>query len=229
MQQATRTRHSPAIADRLWRMVPGPLRKLVRTQGGRRLVRFAPAAVLALCATQLTYFVFQLLHVTYGIAGAAGWLAGAVVSYVVSRWAWERKGRPHLLKETLPFAVISVCVGFCLTEASKFAGHEVKVLGLHGAEKVIFAQGVYLAANCVTFVIRFLIFHYLLFADRGSGASRPLRSGSASAPDGVAGPRPGAVAVAPAAAEPGTTRTSRARRLRSRIQVPKTTLTKLSA
>jgi len=161
---------SPKITEAIWRVVPGPLRRRLRTQGGRRLIRFAPAAVLALCATQLTYLICQLAHVTAGLAGAVGWLAGAAVSYVVSRWAWERKGRPDLLKETLPFWAISLCVGVVLTGTSKLAHAEAHALGLHRLEEVVFAQGLYLAANCVTFVIRFLIFHYVLFADRRSGA-----------------------------------------------------------
>ena len=53
-------------SPRRWRMAPGPLRTKLRSQGGRRFVRFAPAAVLARCATQLTYFVLQLAHVTGG-------------------------------------------------------------------------------------------------------------------------------------------------------------------
>jgi putative flippase GtrA len=167
------TQVSPKIVEATWRLVPGPLRRRLRTQGGRRLIRFAPAAVLALCATQLTYLICQLAHVSAGIAGAVGWLAGAAVSYVVSRWAWERKGRPALLKETLPFWVVSICVGIVLTGTSKLAHAEARSLGLHRAEEVIFAQGLYLAANCVTFVIRFLIFHYFLFADRGAGGAVP--------------------------------------------------------
>jgi putative flippase GtrA len=162
---------SPKMTEAAWGMLPGPLRRKLRTGGGRRLVRFAPAAVLALCATQLTYLILQIVHVTGGEAGAAGWLAGAAVSYVVSRWAWERKGRPNLLRETLPFWVISLCVGVVLTLTSKAAYAEAHDLGLHGVKKVLFAQGLYLAANCVTFVIRFLIFHYVLFVDRGSGGS----------------------------------------------------------
>ncbi len=161
---------SPKIVEAMWRVVPGPLRRRLRTQGGRRLIRFAPAAVLALCATQLTYFFCQLAHVSAGIAGAAGWLAGAAVSYVVSRWAWERRGRPDLLRETLPFWAISICVGLVLTGTSKLAHYEARVLGLHGFQAILFAQGLYLLANCLTFVLRFLIFHYVLFADRGSGS-----------------------------------------------------------
>jgi putative flippase GtrA len=239
MHRATPVRSSPAIADRIWQIVPGPLRKLMRSQSGRRLVRFAPAAVLALGATQLTFFVCQLLNVSAGKAGAAGWLAGAAVSYVVSRWAWERKGRPHLLKETLPFVVISVCVGLALTGASKLGSYEARALGLHGIEKVVFAQAFYLGANCVTFVIRFLIFHYVLFADRGSaagasGRGRPSRSGPAAAGSGAdfpeaAVPTTGPLAMARSVTEPGSRRSSRARRLRSRSQVPSTTRMKLKA
>jgi putative flippase GtrA len=191
---------SPKMAEALWRVVPGPLRRRLRTQGGRRLIRFAPAAVLALCATQLTYLICQLAHVSAGIAGALGWLAGAAVSYVVSRWAWERKGRPPLLKETLPFWVISICVGIVLTGTSKLAHAEARSLGLHGAKEVLFAQGLYLAANCVTFVIRFLIFHYFLFADRGAGGA-----GEPAAP--VQAETGGSFAMAPSANRPAGSET----------------------
>jgi putative flippase GtrA len=203
-QRVTQAPVSPAAGEGLWRAVPAPLRRLLRSAPGRRLVRFAPAAVLALLATQLTYFVCQLANVTAGISGAAGWFAGAAVSYVVSRWAWERKGRPQLLRETLPFVAVSICVGIALTSVSKVAGYEARVIGLHGFDKVVFAQGLYLAGNCVTFVIRFLIFHYLLFADRRPRVPEPSGEAgeSAAAP---AGP-------SPAASEPGRPRTFRARR-----------------
>jgi putative flippase GtrA len=187
------TQVSPKLTEAAWGLLPGPLRRRLRTGGGRRLVRFAPAAFLALVATQLTYFICQVAHVSAGIAGAAGWVAGALVSYVLSRWAWERKGRPHLLKETLPFWLISLGVLVVLTLTSKFAHAEARHLGLHRVEEVAFAQGLYLAANCVTFVIRFLIFHYVLFADRESGDSGE-RADGVSAPEG---PVPAAVAPSP--------------------------------
>jgi putative flippase GtrA len=175
----------PRIATAAWRRLPAPLRRKIRSDTGNRLIRFAPAAVLALAATQITYFIcFGPAGLTAGVAGATGWFAGAAVSYVVSRWAWERKGRPQLLKETLPFWAISLCVGVVLTLTSKFASHEIRVLGLHGAERALFAQGLYLAANCLTFVARFVIFHYVLFANRGA---KPAAAGAAPEPAGAAG------------------------------------------
>jgi putative flippase GtrA len=189
------TQVSPKLTEAAWGLLPGPLRRRLRTGGGRRLVRFAPAAFLALLATQLTYLILQIAGVSAGIDGAAGWFAGAFVSYVVSRWAWERKGRPHLIKETLPFWLISLGVGVVLTLTSKFAHAEARHLGLHRVEEVVFAQGLYLGANCVTFVIRFLLFHYVLFADRESGDSGERADGVSASE----GPVPAAVTPSPSA------------------------------
>jgi putative flippase GtrA len=206
----------PKLTEAAWGLLPGPLRRKLSTGGGRRLVRFAPAALLALLATQLTYLILQIAGVSAGIDGAAGWFAGAFVSYVVSRWAWERKGRPHLLKETLPFWLISLGVGVVLTLTSKFAHAEARHLGLHRVEEVVFAQGLYLAANCVTFVVRFLIFHYVLFADRESGDSGEPVDG-VSAPEGpvpaaVTRSAPASRPAAPAAGAPAEPPAPRARR-----------------
>lgn len=155
------------LAARAWCVVPEPVRRRLGPDGGKRLLRFAPAALLALAATQVTYFFFaNVLTSTGRISGAAGWLAGAVVSYGVSRWAWERRGKPNLLKETLPFVAISLVVGAVLTEASHFGYREATVLSLHGIERAVFLQGLYLAANGMTFLVRFLIFHFVLFANR---------------------------------------------------------------
>ena len=43
-------------------------------------------------------------------------------------------------------------------------------MDLHGFEQVLFVEIVYLVANVVTFLMRFVIFHYILFADRPAAA-----------------------------------------------------------
>ncbi len=164
------------------RAAPEPIRRRLASTGGKRLVRFAPAAVLAAAATQIAYFVVgSLLHAGGYTSGATGWFAGFVVSYGVSRWAWERKGRPDLLRETLPFLAIALAVGVVLTLASKFAYMQAKSMGLTGIERAAFTQSIYLAANCVTFLIRFVIFHYVLFADRSDKNAEPIAAESLTA------------------------------------------------
>ena len=159
------------LSDALWRIVPAPLRSRLRSTVVKRFVRFAPAAVCAVAATQITYIVcLGLLHLTAGISGFLGWLAGAAVSYAISRWAWERKGKPHLVKETLPFVAVSIGAGVILTLASKLGNQAAVSMGLHDPARLIVADIFYFGANCLTFALRFLIFHYVLFADRGSAA-----------------------------------------------------------
>ena len=46
-------------------------------------------------------------------------------------------------------------------------------------QRVLIVDGAYLIANCLTFLARFLIFHYWLFADRGS-APAPSALGCSS-------------------------------------------------
>lgn len=170
---------SPRISDALWRIVPGPLRDRLRSNVVKRFVRFAPAAAFAVAATQITYIIcIGPANLTAGISGALGWFAGAAVSYVISRWAWERKGRPSVLKETIPFAVVSICAGVILTLASKTGSAVAASMGLHhGVGKVIVADAFYFAANCLTFALRFLIFHFVLFRDRSAGEALAVVEG----------------------------------------------------
>jgi putative flippase GtrA len=174
-------RPAATLRDKIWARV--------RSKVGVRFTRFIPVAVASLLASQVALVAFNhAVHMTAGLAGFLAAVIGAAVSYVLSRWAWERKGRPDLLRETLPFWAISACVWVILAYANKLGVHWVHVMDLHkGWKKVIVENGTYFLANCATFVARFLIFHYVLFADRGragSAGSEPESESLALAPTG---------------------------------------------
>jgi putative flippase GtrA len=164
------------ISSLAWRLAPGPVRRRLETEAGRRFLRFVPVSLAALVSSQVTLTVLiGVAGVSAGVAGFIGAVVGAGVSYVLSRWAWERKGRPDLLRETLPFWVVSVAAWTFLS----FASHEASVWSRsmgHGTwERVAVVNGVYFLANCLTFAARFLIFHFVLFGrpQRPSGQARP--------------------------------------------------------
>ena len=146
------------IGTALWRKA--------RSNVGIRFTRFTVVAVAAVAASQVS---LSLLlgpgHQTAGFSGGLAAVIGAGVSYVLSRWAWERKGRPDLLRETLPFWLVSVGVWVLLAFAAKLGVHLAATMNLHGAERIGAVDGIYFAGNCVTFLLRFLLFHYVLFAD----------------------------------------------------------------
>ena len=161
----------------LIRSVPAKLSTFLRSQLGKRFSRFVLAAVVSAGTSELTllacYGIFKLAP---GRSSVAAWLAGAIVSYVMTRWTWERKGRPNLLKETLPFWVISVCTIIILVTATKLAHEVAREMNLGNLERILFVAGAYFAANCLTFLTRFLIFHYVLFADRRGPRAAKLAS-----------------------------------------------------
>lgn len=188
-----------------------------RTRVGIRFGRFAISAMAALGANEITVAVCLALNMNAGTAAGLGWLAGAIVSYVLARWAFGRKGKPHLLKETLPFWIVAVGTAIVLTATTKWANQRALAMDLPDNERLMFTAAAYFLANCVTFLTRFLIFHYILFRDRGSkvselvselpaserpgatsrsanGATSESANGSHSTGDGVAASEPFAAA-----------------------------------
>lgn len=176
------------IVAALPKLLPSPLRRWLRTQTGRRFARFVPVAVVSFAITQIVLFVLVLTHLSAGVSGFIGAVAGAGVSYVLSRWAWERTGRPTVLTETLPFWLVSLSAWIVLSLAAHYGGVWSNSMGTTGLRRAAIINGITAAANCFTFLARFLIFHLYLFADRGA---KRLPEGDAGEPRDDRNPLPG--------------------------------------
>jgi hypothetical protein len=74
-----------------------------------------------------------------------------------------------------------------LAFAAKLGVHLAASMNLHGADRIAVADGTYFAANCLTFLLRFLLFHYVLFADPRSKRG-PAKPASARVQRESAGP-----------------------------------------
>ena len=148
---------------------------------GVRFTRFTLVAVASVVASQVALSIFiGPAHMTAGISGGLAAIIGAAVSYVLSRWAWERKGKPQLLKETLPFWLVSVVAWIILGLAAKLGVALAEAMGVDGLKRVLVTDITYFVANCLTFLGRFVIFHYFLFADSRSARAS---AGPAEAPE----------------------------------------------
>src|SRR6201984_212549 len=114
-----------------------------RSKLGIRFGRFTVAAIAAFATTEVVLTICAgPLDLTATWASLISWFSGALVSYVLSRWAWKRKGRPNLLKETLPFWVVSAMVIVVLELANKFGYHSAGWMQLSGAERVLYLDAV---------------------------------------------------------------------------------------
>lgn len=168
------------------------LSRKARSTLGLRFGRFAVAAISAFVTTEVVLTICAgPLHLSATWASLIAWFSGALVSYVLSRWAWKRKGRPSLLKETLPFWIVSAMVVAILWVATKFAYHAATWLNLTGVERVLFVDLVYGVANLGTFLLRFLFFHYVLFAGSPGLPGPPSSKRRSSRPTPAPSPSPG--------------------------------------
>jgi putative flippase GtrA len=143
----------------------------LRSNVSMRFIRFMGAAALALATSLITLGICDgVLHLTSVPAALISQISGAIVSYVLSRWAWERKGKPDVLRETIPFWVVFGVATVISTLATKLGYHTAASMHLHGFKHVLIVEGIYVVANVVTFLMRFVIFHYVLFANRATDA-----------------------------------------------------------
>ncbi|HEY2508603.1 MAG TPA: hypothetical protein VGI58_18950 [Streptosporangiaceae bacterium] len=198
------TAASDKIAQAAWRFVPPSLERRLRTEAGTRFLRFALVAVAAVIASQVSLALLTgpLLNTNAGLSGVIASMIGAAVSYVLSRWAWERKGKPDLLRETLPFWMVSVAVWIVLGLTSHFASEYARSMGYTHLKRHLVVQGAYLIMNCVTFVARFLIFHYVLFRNRDSQLPGPVASELITADAAASASDTGPVATSQAGSQP---------------------------
>jgi putative flippase GtrA len=147
------------------------VRGWLRRKANARFARFMGVSAVAL-ATSLTVLGVcdGVLHLTSVPAALFSQIGGALVSYVLSRWAWERKGKPDVLRETIPFWIVFGVATVISTLATKLGYFMARSMHLHAFKQVLFVEIIYLLANVATFLMRFVIFHYILFADRTTGA-----------------------------------------------------------
>src|SRR4030088_3501550 len=173
---------SSRIGAALWRKA--------RSNVGIRFTRFTLVAVASVVASQVALSIFiGPANMTAGISGGLAAIIGASGRYVLRGWGGERKGKPQLLKETLPFWLVSVGAWIILGLAAKLGVYLAESAEYDGAMRVLITDGTYFAANCVTFVARLVIFPSALSADPRPGASVEPSMSSPSeatgAPDGA--------------------------------------------
>src|ERR1700744_3108333 len=100
------------------------LTRKARSTLGLRFGRFAVAAISAFATTEVVLTICAgPLNLSATWSSLIAWFSGALVSYVLSGWAWTRKARPSVLRETVPFLIVSGMVVAILWVATKFAYH----------------------------------------------------------------------------------------------------------
>ena len=194
----------PAVPEKItqvaWRLVPARIERKLHTEAGKRFTRFAGVAVAGVITSQVMLAILVgPVQLSAGLSGVLASMTAALVSYILSRWAWERKGRPDFLRETVPFWLVSAGVWIVLGLTSHYASVWAHSMHYTHWKRHLTVQGAYFLMNCITFMVRFLIFHNLLFKNKDGKHEAPSAAELATA-DGAPAPPPEQLAPADAAA-----------------------------
>lgn len=147
------------------------MRRWVSSPAGRRMARFAPAAALAAAATQITYFVcVSVVHIWQGLG----------VCWLVRRGGDQLRHHPLGLGAPGQAALVqgdrAVRADLACGWRGAGGGEPFRLPGRSGARAARhrvwrFCAGGYLAANGITFIARFVVFNFVVFADRRTGVA----------------------------------------------------------
>jgi putative flippase GtrA len=121
--------------------------------------------------------LYGLLDVGTTWASVLSWLAGAIPNFWLNRnWAWQRKGRPSLRREVLPYAAIIVTTLVLATVLTHLADTWLHHQGVAPSVRVSLVAGVFLATYVIVFALRFVLLERLfgrLHAHEAASARSP--------------------------------------------------------
>lgn len=143
-------------------MALGADRETARTVRGAswaKLWRYTTGSVVAAGCSEAAYVVlYGLLHLTPGWSSVGAWLAGALPNFWLNRnWAWQRRGRPSLLREVLPYALVVALTLLLATLATRAADAGLRTSDVGEGLRVVLVAGTFLAVYVAMFVLRFVL------------------------------------------------------------------------
>lgn len=134
-----------------------------------RFSRFTVGSAVSTTVSQL------VLTGTYGwlgagaaVASSLAFLAGAIPAFLINwHWTWGRRGRPDVIRELVPYLVITIGGGFAATSLTALADRFIDPLISGRAWQTVVLDGVYLASYGLLFVIKFALLNRTLAPGRG--------------------------------------------------------------
>jgi putative flippase GtrA len=134
--------------------------------------RYTVGSVIAAVTSLVVFAVAFGLGLGNVPANVLAFLAGAVPNWILNRsWAWQRKGRVHVRREIILYAVVSAVSLAASSAATGWADHEVPAVTPNHTLQVLLVACAYIATYGVLFVAKYLVYELVIFA----GAERRSR------------------------------------------------------
>lgn len=135
---------------------PGGLR---RGTTWAKVWRYTGGSVIAAGCSELTLLVlYGAFDLSPGWSSSLAWIAGALPNYWLNRsWAWRLRGRPDLLREVLPYAVIVALTLLLAIASTRAVDESLRAAGAAAETRVMLVAATFLGVYVVVFFLRFLL------------------------------------------------------------------------
>ncbi len=175
-------RESVALYERIVRTrlarrvlsIPAIERILLPTRGDSSVHKFIRYSMVSGIAVVISQVTLVLCTGVFGLSGILSNTVAAVVSTPASyelnrKWAWGKSGKSHLWREVAPFWGFTLIGYLGSTGTVQLADTMTKSHGVHGGLRVLAIMGAQLFAYGLVWIVKFLVFNRIIFADRTSG------------------------------------------------------------
>lgn len=146
------------------------LRAVTASRRWNTFLRYAAGSVVATgCSEVVLIAGYGLLDLGPQAASVLAWVAGAVPNYLLNRrWAWQGRSKAPLVREMLPYWVITLGTAALAIAATTAVDGWVRHAVAGRSERSILLGTVYLAAYGFVFVIKFALFDGWVFSHKRS-------------------------------------------------------------
>jgi putative flippase GtrA len=137
--------------------VPG---STLRSNGSaRRLSTYTAGSVIAAACSELVLVVcYAGLHLAPAVSSTLAWVGGAVPNYWLNRrWTWQRRGRPSLRGEVLPYAAIILATLLLAALVTKGVDAWLRDADVSGTTRTVAVAVAFAAVYVVMFAVRYLL------------------------------------------------------------------------
>ncbi|WP_034274796.1 GtrA family protein [Haloechinothrix halophila] len=136
--------------------------------------RYTGASVIAAVISEAAILTAYGLGAAAMVAGVIAFVAGAIPNYLLNRyWAWQQRGRADRKRETLPYVVIVIVTAVTAIGVTTLADSWAQAHIASHSWRTILVGAVYLATYGFMFIVKFVLFDRLIFANRGARTPGP--------------------------------------------------------
>jgi putative flippase GtrA len=141
---------------------------MVRFPRAARFMRYAVSSAAASATSAITLAALYLAGVAAAVATVAAFCAGALVSFVISRfWAWRhslRREATAIARNLAGYIAVVVTTALIATGAAVITDHATRQAGFAANTRALLIEVAYFGAFAVTFVAKFLVLDRYVFA-----------------------------------------------------------------